>query len=153
MRELPLSIEFQTAAALDEMAAGDRDQNLEANTIDGTFTLVPETDGDAVDPETGEISPADARPEASKVQAKAAEPPVVNVDAFAERLEKCADLDVLDLAADEIRDMPADDQAMLREVYQRRRQELQDRAEKGRAEPHPERQSAAAHRRQQMNIE
>lgn len=53
---LPLSIEFQTAAALDESAATGRDQRLD--TIDGEFMLVQ--DGDApmvdVDQETGEIA-------------------------------------------------------------------------------------------------
>lgn len=56
---LPLSIEFQTAAALDGMAEAGRDQNIDANTIDGEFTIVPD---DApydlqqhVDQDTGEI--------------------------------------------------------------------------------------------------
>lgn len=40
---LPLSIEFQTAAALDGMADAGKDQNLDANTIiDGEFAVVPE---------------------------------------------------------------------------------------------------------------
>lgn len=37
---LPLSIEFQTAAALDSMADGGRDQQLD--TFDGDFTVVPD---------------------------------------------------------------------------------------------------------------
>ena len=74
---LPLSIEFQTAAALDDMAAGDRDQNLAANTIDGTFTLVPEADADGapidaddqINPETGEIAqPTAAQDVAPRVE-------------------------------------------------------------------------------------
>ena len=56
---LPLSIEFQTAAALDSMADAGRDQNIETNTIDGEFTIVPdETNyhhGGEVDGDTGEI--------------------------------------------------------------------------------------------------
>lgn len=39
---LPLSIEFQTAAALDGMAEAGRDQQL--NTFDGEFTVVPDED-------------------------------------------------------------------------------------------------------------
>lgn len=39
---LPLSVEFQTAAALDGMADAGKDQNLDA--IDGDFTLVPTDD-------------------------------------------------------------------------------------------------------------
>lgn len=54
---LPLSVEFQTAAALDGMADAGKDQG---NTIEGTFNFVPDdapagADTGAADPETGEI--------------------------------------------------------------------------------------------------
>jgi len=53
---LPLSIEFQTAAALDGMAEAGKDQG---NTIDGQFNFVPDdapvADSGTVDQETGEI--------------------------------------------------------------------------------------------------
>lgn len=50
---LPLSVEFQTAAALDSMAEAGKDQG---NTIDGTFNFVPDdAPAGAVDQETGEI--------------------------------------------------------------------------------------------------
>lgn len=39
---LPLSIEFQTAAALDGMAEAGKDQNIESSIIDGEFTVMPE---------------------------------------------------------------------------------------------------------------
>jgi len=40
---LPLSIEFQTAAALDGMAEAGKDQNLDnSNIIDGEFTMMPD---------------------------------------------------------------------------------------------------------------
>lgn len=40
---LPLSIEFQTAAALDGMAEAGKDQNLDTSTIiDGEFTVMPD---------------------------------------------------------------------------------------------------------------
>ncbi|MFG0598326.1 recombinase RecT [Delftia sp. WSY_9] len=40
---LPLSIEFQTAAALDGMAEAGKDQNLDTSTIiDGEFTMMPD---------------------------------------------------------------------------------------------------------------
>lgn len=39
---LPLSIEFQTAAALDGMADAGKDQNIESTIIDGEFSVVPE---------------------------------------------------------------------------------------------------------------
>ena len=54
---LPLSIEFQTAAALDGMAEGGKDQHLD--TLDGDFAIVPEDAPYAagtVDQETGEIT-------------------------------------------------------------------------------------------------
>lgn len=64
---LPLSIEFQTAAELDGMAAAGKDQRLEDQTIDGTFTLIPESDdealttGEQTDPETGEIRASESK--------------------------------------------------------------------------------------------
>lgn len=54
---LPLSIEFQTAAALDEQGASGKDQHLDA-TLTGDYSIVPDdapTDGGSIDPETGEI--------------------------------------------------------------------------------------------------
>ena len=39
---LPLSIEFQTAAALDGMAEAGKDQNIESTIIDGEFTVMPD---------------------------------------------------------------------------------------------------------------
>ena len=53
---LPLSIEFQTAAALDGMAEGGKDQHMDA--MDGDFAIVPDDapyQGADVDTETGEI--------------------------------------------------------------------------------------------------
>ena len=53
---LPLSIEFQTAAALDEAATRGTDQRLDV--IDGDFGIVPDGEADGahvVDPETGEV--------------------------------------------------------------------------------------------------
>lgn len=57
---LPLSIEFQTAAALDGMAEGGRDQHLD--TIDGEFNMLPEDapvsgnqESEFVDQDTGEV--------------------------------------------------------------------------------------------------
>lgn len=82
---LPLSIEFQTAVALDNMAAADKDQKLD--TIDGDFMVVPDDDAPQsdVDQETGEItggaanaSNAEKKPEApapAKAPAASAAPP------------------------------------------------------------------------------
>lgn len=54
---LPLSIEFQTAVALDNAAESGKDQHLD--TIDGDFLVVPEganDDAPQIDNETGEIT-------------------------------------------------------------------------------------------------
>lgn len=69
---LPLSIEFQTAVALDNMAADGKDQALD--TIDGEFMVVPDEGAPAVDMDTGEV---DEAPPAAPAPTKAAanEPP------------------------------------------------------------------------------
>ncbi len=77
---LPLSIEFQTAAALDGMAEAGKDQG---NTIDGAFNFVPDdapTAGEQIDQETGEIEhhqpAAQAKPRApAQHQQRQPEPP------------------------------------------------------------------------------
>lgn len=51
---LPLSVEFQTAAALDGMAEGGKDQNLDS--FDGDFSIIPNEENEAIDHETGEIT-------------------------------------------------------------------------------------------------
>ncbi len=60
---LPLSIEFQTAVALDNQAEAGRDQNLD--TIDGEFSMVQDDDAPQhlqIDQDTGEIAPRSAAP-------------------------------------------------------------------------------------------
>jgi recombination protein RecT len=82
---LPLSIEFQTAVALDNQAESGKDQKLD--TIDGEFMLVQDDDapqGDGVggaDPDTGEL-PA-PKPAAVKVPpaASPAPAPAASTDA------------------------------------------------------------------------
>ncbi len=140
---LPLSIEFQTAAALDSMAEVGKDQN---NTIDGSFSFVPDDApaGDVdVDQDTGEIHghlsgdaevnvPAPAvkhaeRDAATSTTNKATSAPAFDANAFAERLEAAKDVDVLDLMADEIRDIAdADMAATLNDIYKRCREALAD---------------------------
>jgi recombination protein RecT len=53
---LPLSIEFQTAAALDGMADAGRDQHTDA--MDGDYSILPDDAPHSVDTETGEIHDA-----------------------------------------------------------------------------------------------
>ena len=66
---LPLSVEFQTAVALDNMATGGKDQKLD--TIDGEFMLV--SDEEQVDQETGEITGRLSDAAQVDIPAKAAE--------------------------------------------------------------------------------
>lgn len=58
---LPLSIEFQTAAALDGMAEGGKDQHLDS--IDGDYLIMPSEATESVDQETGEITEQKPDPE------------------------------------------------------------------------------------------
>lgn len=60
---LPLSIEFQTAAALDGMADAGKDQNLDASTIiDGDFAVVPEDMPSTVVDDDGVIEAPNGNP-------------------------------------------------------------------------------------------
>ena len=64
---LPLSVEFQTAVALDELATAGQDQHIES--IDGDFSIVPEYDEEqteTVDTSTGEIT-APSEPQQDEV--------------------------------------------------------------------------------------
>jgi recombination protein RecT len=147
---LPLSIEFQTAVALDERADAGRDQQME--TIDGDFMFVPDGGGEvSVDQETGEIRgrlteaavvdlPAAATVHAERdlarspastpapQQQRQPDAPAFDAEAFAERLEKCGDVDTLDLMADEIRNVGGDMADSLNGVYRRRREQLSAKA-------------------------
>ena len=107
----------------------------------------PATAAAQADPATGEISQQQGASAQRQHQA-----PAFDADAFAERLERCDSVEVLDLTADEIRDCPQDVQDLLREVYHRRRQELTDQAA-GQQQAEPQRQAAPSRRRQQMNFE
>lgn len=77
---LPLSIEFQTAAALDGLAAADKDQHLD--TIDGEFSVVPQDDAQ---PPAIEFNPSD----------------------YIARINACTDLAMLQLMSDEAEELPA----------------------------------------------
>lgn len=52
-------------------------------------------------------------------------PLAFDAEAFAERLEKCGDVDTLDLMADEIRTVEGDMAQTLTDIYRRRREQLQ----------------------------
>jgi len=63
---LPLSVEFQTAAAIDRMAEAGKDQHLDA--IDGDFSIVPDDAPESeFDHETGEINGPSAKEEPKQI--------------------------------------------------------------------------------------
>ena len=63
---LPLSVEFQTAAAIDGMAEAGKDQHLDA--IDGDFSIVPDDAPESeFDHETGEINGPSAKEEPKQI--------------------------------------------------------------------------------------
>lgn len=113
---LPLSIEFQAATALDEMAERGQDQRLDENTIDGDFIFTPTAseDGAGVDQETGEV--------------KANDSAQVNYDyqSLLSQIQKANSTEALDLVGDQLRDLPkGDDYVKLHAAYTERRQELE----------------------------
>lgn len=96
---LPVSIELQRAVGLDEQAE----------------IGIPQDNPLTIDSDTGEITGGDF-----------AEKTPADEPAIAAKLNACADVDVLDLAADDLREIP--DEAMrarLTEVYKARRTALQ----------------------------
>lgn len=123
---LPLSIEFQTAAALDGMAEAGKDQNIESNTIDGEFTIVPDdahydqAGQGGIDQDTGEIQgrmqPDAVNPDpvaeglnpSKKAQPKGA--PTVSYAEVLDNMIKAKSIDALDSAAALISAVAAQDQ-------------------------------------------
>lgn len=108
---LPVSIEMQQAVSMDERADAGIDQD-NAAILTGEFSVV--------DDSLSSLPPTDA----------AAEPGMdASFDAagFAKRLEACADIDILDLMADELRDI-ADGAARshLEAIYHERRAALME---------------------------
>ena len=129
---LPLSIEFQTAAALDSMAEGGKDQHMDA--MDGDFSIIPEDApyaGTDIDPETGEVIEPPKEPKTRSRAAKQ-EPPApqpsdgVSYTQVEQKLSSAQDTDLLDVAADLIGEVsdPAQREA-LSILYRSRREELE----------------------------
>lgn len=148
---LPVSIELATASALDDLSARGVSQGLDARTIDGDFIVLPDTDEDdgqaSVDPETGEVRNPEARAtntpsEQAKAEAgtpapgaasaaPAGEPDPVQADLVltyeqvAQKIRAADALDVLDVAADLIRDVAdPNEREDLDYLYRQRREEL-----------------------------
>lgn len=103
---LPLSIEFQTAAALDGMAEAGKDQGLDANTIiDGEFAVVPEDMPTAPPDEDGVI---DAPAQAAPVQQQAPATQAIGYTApqVLDLMLKAKTLEALDYAGGLIGELP-----------------------------------------------
>lgn len=117
---LPLSIEFQSAAALDDMAARGADQKLDENTIDGNFIFAPDGAADGVqeehvDQETGEVQ-----------RQQIEQPAQTSYSTMLTRITGCTDVDVLDLIVDDVRALPAGaERTKLEEAYRERRADLE----------------------------
>lgn len=130
---LPLSIEFQTAVAMDEMASSGRDQNMGTDTIDGEFMFMPDdaplVEDGTVDMDTGEISDAAADKVSAQTPAHhestaKTEPEYLDAGKVRAAIAAAKDADVLAIAADSIQDCPPEHQEALQGLYRKRLDEL-----------------------------
>ncbi len=157
---LPLSIEFQTAAALDSMADAGKDQRLE--TIDGDFMVVPDDDAPQGDQIAGEATsappaqaPARQRPAAVHVATPAAQradadgvidqpaPPTIDWADWTAKVSGCTDLAVLQLLGEDIDQLPdSDERQALYDALAARDKVLADAAAMAAAAPKPAAQPA-----------
>lgn len=117
LKYMPCSIEV--ANAISAAHAAEQGRNV---TIDGGIIIDMETgvseDDETVDQETGEVT--------STAQGGQQDAISYDYNALLSRIQKCADLDVLDLIADDLRDLPqGDDLVKLQAAYNERRQELE----------------------------
>jgi recombination protein RecT len=121
---LPLSIEFQTAAALDGMAEAGKDQGI---TVDGDFNFInedaPQLANETVDEATGEVQ--QTVPAKTDQQEPKSEEQHLTFAKVAESLNNAKDVDVLDVAADLISQV-ADEgqQSELVELYKARKEAI-----------------------------
>src|SRR5690606_19310904 len=122
---LPLSVEFQTAVALDGMAAADKDQQLD--TIDGEFTIVgehAEIEHDAPPPDVDAEQGAGLEQAA---QGDADTAPRITFAQLMERFQAAKSLDDLDALGDLIQTLPADQQPDASNEFGRLRKALKDK--------------------------
>jgi recombination protein RecT len=105
---LPLSVEFQTAVALDGMAAADKDQQLD--TIDGEFTIVGEHAEIEHDAPPPNIDAEQAAGLEQATQGDADVAPRITFAQLMERFQSAKSLDDLDALGDLIQTLPADQQ-------------------------------------------
>ncbi|MBJ2142574.1 recombinase RecT [Delftia acidovorans] len=123
---LPLSIEFQTAAALDGMAEAGKDQNLDnSNIIDGEFTMMPDDMPHGDDQQQDGAIDSAAAPAAS-AQAPA-QPPAIGYSApeLLAQMLKAKSPEKLDEVASFIGDLPdQEDRKNLNAKYEALRAEM-----------------------------
>ncbi len=103
---LPLSVEFQTAVALDGMAAADKDQQFD--TIDGEFTIIGEH-GDPEPPPADDAAEQAASPEQA-TQGESDAAPRITFAQLVERMQQAKSLEAIDELGDLIQTLPADQQ-------------------------------------------
>lgn len=164
---LPLSIEFQTAVALDDQASTGRDQNLDAmNTLDGDFTTVDDDarmygsgpDDQQFEEQVQQVE-QQARPAQSaqqqQQQAQADTSTMTDVQRFKHRLSTMNDLDMLDAEADLINDVTNDpgEQADLTLAYKARRAALTGNDDMPEQRQQQEEPKQGTTRRRGMSIE
>lgn len=126
---LPLSIEFQSAVALDNQAEAGKDQKLDM--IDGEFMLVQDDDAPraGVDQDTGEIveasPPAAASPTPAPAPATPAPGPAVDTRAIADAIGRAGDMATLDAIGKQVAAI-ADDQvrSQLEDAWLGRQEQL-----------------------------
>lgn len=106
---LPLSVEFQTASALDGMSDTGKDQHLDT-VINGEINIMPDDAPvieETVDQETGEVTQGDKTPSP------------LTFAKIADQINKAKTQDELYLAADDIRRVPGEKfQSELRGMYE-----------------------------------
>jgi recombination protein RecT len=110
LKYMPKSIELANAIALSNAV----DEGKHA-VIDGDFVTVSDHDvSGTVDQSTGEIRPPQETGDA----------PMLSYAVMLDRIQKCTDVDVLDLVADEMRDFPDAERVKLEQAYTDKRELL-----------------------------
>lgn len=111
LKYMPKSIELSNAIALNNAI-----EDGKHAVIEGDFVTVtdPDLQNGAVDPSTGEIG---GQPQDDGS-------PMVPYSVMLDRIQKCADVDVLDLCADEVRDYPDAERTKLMQAYTDKREVL-----------------------------
>jgi recombination protein RecT len=114
VKYLPVSIELASATAIDDIAHRGASQALDT-VLDGDYITPSTDDNEYVDQSTGEITDQRAQQDDNTL---------APYSTMLDRIQKCADLDVLDICADEVRSYPDAERLKLEQAYQDRRDAL-----------------------------